>query len=37
VRWFDPEPLEVSANPLSRFVLRAEVRIGPEVGRIPRG
>jgi hypothetical protein len=36
VHWLDPEGLEVKANPLVRFVLRAEMRIMSEVGGIPR-
>jgi hypothetical protein len=38
VHWLDPEGFEVIANPLSRFVLRLEIRkLVPEAGSISRG
>jgi hypothetical protein len=37
VRWRDPEGLNVKANQLAWFVLRAKIRIISEAGGIPWG
>jgi hypothetical protein len=36
VRWLDPDALEVEANPLARFVFRAEPGIPSKVGSMMR-
>jgi hypothetical protein len=36
VRWLDPDGLEVKANQLAQFDLRAEIRIVSEIGGILR-